>query len=40
MKTRARWAEKHEIDHTSSDGTMTPNVIERVIVQAKPDGQE
>lgn len=22
MKTRAQWREKHEIDHTSSDGTM------------------
>ena len=24
MKTRARWSEKSEIDHTSSDGSMTP----------------
>jgi hypothetical protein len=40
MKTRARWKEQHQVDHTSSDGTMTPHVIERVIVQAKPDGQE
>jgi hypothetical protein len=24
MKTRAGWREKQEIDHTSSDGTMTP----------------
>lgn len=24
MKTRARWTERHELDHTSSDGTMTP----------------
>ena len=24
MKTRAGWREKQEIDHTSSDGSMTP----------------
>jgi hypothetical protein len=24
MKTRARWQERHEVDHTSSDGSMTP----------------
>jgi hypothetical protein len=35
MKTRAGWREKNEIDHTSSDGSMTPQVVERVIVQAK-----
>jgi hypothetical protein len=41
MKTRAGWREKHEVDLTSSDGTMTPQVIERVIVQPKDaDGQE
>jgi hypothetical protein len=40
MKTRAGWREKHDVDLTSSDGSMTPHVIERVIVQAKPDGQE
>lgn len=40
MKTRAGWREKHDINHTSSDGSMTPQVIERVIVQAKPDGKE
>ena len=40
MKTRARWKEQHQVDHTSSDGSMTPHVIERVIVQAKPDGKE
>jgi hypothetical protein len=27
MKTRAGWKEKQEIDHTSSDGTMTPRAI-------------
>jgi hypothetical protein len=35
MKTRAGWREKNEIDHISSDGSMTPQVVERVIVQAK-----
>lgn len=24
MKTRARWSERTEIDHSSSDGSMTP----------------
>jgi hypothetical protein len=37
---RAGWREKQEVDLTSSDGSMTPHVIERVIVQAKPDGKE
>jgi len=37
MKTRAGWREKQEVDLTSSDGTMTPQVIERVIVQPKDD---
>lgn len=27
MKTRAGWREKHDINHTSSDGTMTPKAI-------------
>lgn len=35
MKTRAGWRERHDINHTSSDGSMTPQVVERVIVQAK-----
>jgi len=35
MKTRAGWKEQHQVDHTSSDGTMTPQIIERVIVQPK-----
>ena len=37
MKTRAGWREKQEVDLTSSDGSMTPQVIERVIVQPKDD---
>jgi hypothetical protein len=35
MKTRARWQERHEVDHTSSDGSMTPQVVERIIIQPK-----
>lgn len=30
MKTRARWSERSEFDHTSSDGSMTPSRIEIV----------
>lgn len=30
MKTRARWSEKQEIDHTNSDGSMRPSVIQLV----------
>ena len=28
MKTRAGWRERQEIDHTSSDGSMTPRVLD------------
>jgi hypothetical protein len=35
MKTRAGWREKQDVDITSSDGSMTPQIIERVIVKAK-----
>ena len=38
LKTQAGWRETNQIDHTSSDGTMTPSSIERVIV--KPDASE
>jgi len=34
MKTRAGWKEKQEIDHTSSDASMTPAKIERIVVVA------
>ena len=27
MKTRAGWRERQQVDHTSSDGTMTPKFI-------------
>jgi hypothetical protein len=35
LKTQAGWRETNHVDHTSSDRSMTPQVIERVIVQAK-----
>jgi hypothetical protein len=28
MKTRAGWREKQEVDHTSSDGSMTPRGLD------------
>lgn len=27
MKTRARWSERSEVDHTSSDGSLRPTTI-------------
>jgi hypothetical protein len=35
MLTKHGYSDKVENDHTSSDNSMTPQVIERVIVQAK-----
>jgi len=35
MKTRAGWREKQEIDHTSSDGSMSPPT--RIIIEAASD---
>jgi DNA-binding XRE family transcriptional regulator len=37
MKTRARWSERQEIDHTSSDGTMTPT---RIVIEAAPSNDD
>lgn len=34
MKTQAGWREKQEIDHTSSDGSLTPT---RIIIEAASD---
>lgn len=34
MMTKHGYSDKVETDHTSSDGTMTPKVVERVIVKA------
>jgi hypothetical protein len=34
MKTRAGWREKQEIDHTSSDGSMTPKDSGAAILEA------
>lgn len=33
MKTRAGFSEKQEIDMTSSDNSMTPSVIHRIIIE-------
>jgi len=33
LKTQAGWRETQQVDHTSSDGSMTPQVIERTIVR-------
>lgn len=44
MKTQARWSERQEIDHTSSDGSMSFPKIERIIVRSenapKPTDQD
>lgn len=38
MKTQARWRTTEQVDHVSSDGSMTPTKIERIIVDPKnPD---
>lgn len=39
LKNRAAddWRDKRELDNTSSDGSMTPTVIERVIVRPNGD---
>lgn len=29
------WKDKQAVDHTSSDGSMTPQVVERIIIQPK-----
>lgn len=34
LKTQAGWRETNHVDHTSSDGSMTPTAIERIIVKA------
>ena len=31
-RSQEAWKDKHDIDHTSSDGSMTPKVVERVII--------
>lgn len=36
LKTQARWSERHEIDHTSSDGSMSPPK-QHVYKVVKPD---
>lgn len=34
LKTRARWSERQEIDHTSSDGTMSPKDNQTAVLAA------
>ena len=42
MKTRAGWREKQEIDHTSSDGSMTPKptMIEFLAPEVSNEGDD
>lgn len=35
LARRAGWSEKSEVDHSSTDGTMTPTIITRVIVDPR-----
>lgn len=35
MKNRFGWRDKTEVDHQSTDGTMTPTTITRVIIDGK-----
>lgn len=37
MLTKHGYSDKQEIDHSSTDGTLTPTVIERVIVDVKAE---
>lgn len=37
LKTRAGFRERQDIDHTSSDGSMTPTIIERRIIDPVKD---
>lgn len=36
LKTRAQWSEKSQIDHTSSDGSLSPT---RIVIEAAGDDQ-
>lgn len=38
MLTKHGYSDKQELDHVSSDGSLTPKVIERVIVDPKDNG--
>lgn len=37
LKTQAGWRETHHLDHTSSDGTMSPQKVVRVVVDPAKD---
>lgn len=35
LKTQGGWKDVHVLDHQSSDGSMTPQIIERIIIDPK-----
>jgi hypothetical protein len=37
LKNNFGWVDKREVDNKSSDGSMTPKAIERVVVDPKPE---
>lgn len=37
LKTQCGWRETQHIDHSSTDGSMTPQTIERIIIDEAPD---
>ena len=37
LKTQGGWREVHHLEHTSPDGSMTPTIIERVIIDKASD---
>ena len=39
-RVAAEWREKQEVDHQSSDGSMTPKVIERRVIRPKHSEDE
>jgi hypothetical protein len=40
MKTRAQWRERSEIDHTSSDGSMTPPTRIELVAKHNDDRKD
>ncbi len=40
LKTQAGWCEKQVVDNVSSDGSMTPTAITRVIIDPKQNESE
>ena len=39
LKARAGWREKHDINHTSNDGSMSPNTI-KIVAGGGDDSQD